>query len=412
MEKDMDSFTNEYREFLDFLRQMQESAHLQSDAILSEKKELEYKKRQQEYLIKEQEKQKVPNISMFSPLSSDDAYADSSYKDDLQETISELTSLEEQWQKQNEVCVTFERLKKFLSDMELKMKKSSMEVKEATKNVSKNESVTNVDNTANPTDVINTEYTAGTNINTTPLAGSSPSFPPNVAIDNSINYSTKLLKTQEMDRNRISRDLHDSTVQSLTSFGHKLEYCCRMVEKDPVRVKLELQTLIDLNKEVINDMREIIYDLRPMSLNNLGFVSSVEAYCQHLRRNDNFDVVLKINGEEKELGSITSVTLFRILQEACNNSLKHSKAKKVYIRITYTRDTIDLDVDDDGVGFNLEMVEERAEDDFLHGFGLSTMRERAKLLSGTFSLRTRPGFGTKIHVSVPLIEVDVREEFL
>jgi len=412
MEKDMDSFTNEYREFLDFLRQMQESAHLQSDAILSEKKELEYKKRQQEYLIKEQEKQKVPNISMFSPLSSDDAYADSSYKDDLQETISELTSLEEQWQKQNEVCVTFERLKKFLSDMELKMKKSSMEVKEATKNVSKNESVTNVDNTANPTDVINTEYTAGTNINTTPLAASSPSFPPNVANDNSINYSTKLLKTQEMDRNRISRDLHDSTVQSLTSFGHKLEYCCRMVEKDPVRVKLELQTLIDLNKEVINDMREIIYDLRPMSLNNLGFVSSVEAYCQHLRRNDNFDVVLKINGEEKELGSITSVTLFRILQEACNNSLKHSKAKKVYIRITYTRDTIDLDVDDDGVGFNLEMVEERAEDDFLHGFGLSTMRERAKLLSGTFSIRTRPGFGTKIHVSVPLIEVDVREEFL
>lgn len=422
MDKDNTSFTNEYSEYLEFLRQMQEAAHLQSDAILSEKKELEYKKREQEYLVKEQEKQKVPNISMFSPLSSDDLFDGVSYKDDLQATMTELASLEEQWQKQNEVCVTFERLKKFISDMEVKMQKSAKEVQEAraAKEAQKNKIVQEIKVEQEIKDtlknVTNDEDTAASE-KSRPVVSSAPAPVSSSQLidanDNLINYSTKLLKTQEMDRNRISRDLHDSTVQSLTSFGHKLEYCCRMVEKDPVKVKLELQTLIDLNKQIINDMREIIYDLRPMSLNNIGFVSSVEAYCQHIRRNDNFDVVLKVNGPEKELGSITSVTLFRILQEACNNSLKHSKAKKVYIRITYTRDTIDLDVDDDGVGFNLDMVEEqRTEDDFLHGFGLSTMRERAKLLSGTFSIRTRPGFGTKIHVSVPLIEEDVREEFL
>ena len=364
MEKDNTSFTNEYREIVEFMRQMQESARVQSDAILSEKKELEYKKRQQEYLLEEQEKKKIPNISMFSPLSSDDAYEDVSYKDDLQAIVSELTSVEEQWKKQNEICSSFERLKKFLSDMELKMQQHVIDSKNST----------------------------------------------NISNVNSMNYSAKLLKTQEMDRNRISRDLHDSTVQSLTSFGHKLEYCSRMVEKDPTRVKLELQSMIDLNKEIINDMREIIYDLRPMSLNNIGFVSSVESYCQHLRRNDNFDVVLKIIGEEQKLSSITSVTLFRILQEACTNALKHAKAKKVYIRISFTRDTIELDVDDDGVGFNLEMVEDRSKEDFLHGFGLSTMRERAKLLYGTFSIKTRPGFGTKIHVSVPL-GGDAGEEF-
>ena len=144
-----------------------------------------------------------------------------------------------------------------------------------------------------------------------------------------MDFGAKILKTQEMDRNRIARDLHDSSVQGLTALVHKLEYCIKMIDKDPVRVKLELQTMIELNKEIINGMREIIYDLRPMSLNNIGFVSSVEAYCQHMRRNDNFDVVLKVNGQEQKLSSITSVTLFRILQEACNNSLKHSKAKKV-----------------------------------------------------------------------------------
>ena len=386
MDKDNTSFTSEYRDFLEFIRQMQEAAREESYSILSEKKELEYKKRQQEYLLEEQEKQKIPNISMFSPLSSEDTLTNAVGKDELQQTLFELNSLEEKWQKQNEICSTFGKLKKFLLDVEGKIQQAEKAGKE------KKAVDTNLNTTEDATTLPNVTYSA------------------TISNDNSINYSAKLLKTQEMDRNRISRDLHDSTVQSLTSFGHKLEYCSRMVDKDPVRVKLELQTLIDLNKEIINGMREIIYDLRPMSLNNIGFVSSVEAYCQHLRRNDNFDVVLKVMGQEQKLSSITSVTLFRILQEACNNSLKHSKAKKVYIRITYTEDTIELDVDDDGVGFNVDLMENRDDEDFLHGFGLSTMRERAKLLSGTFSIKSRPGFGTKIHVSVPLSE-DAGEEY-
>jgi two-component system sensor histidine kinase DegS len=94
-----------------------------------------------------------------------------------------------------------------------------------------------------------------------------------------------------------------------------------MVDKDPAKVKLELQSLINMNKEIINDMREIIFDLRPMSLSNIGFVSAVESYCQHLRRNDNLDVVLKISGQEQELSSITSVTLYRILQESPQSGL-------------------------------------------------------------------------------------------
>jgi len=374
MNENNTSFTNEYRELLEFIRKMQEAARMQSDSILSEKKELEYKKRQQEFLLDEQEKQKIPNLSMFSPLSSDELPDDISFKDDLQEIASKINSLDEKWKEQNEICISFDRLKKFLSDVEDKRHFSSDEAKSF--------------------------FSPGYNGNNYSTSSN----------DNILNYSTKLLKTQEMDRNRISRDLHDSTVQSLTSFGHKLEYCTRMVDKDPSKVKLELQSMINANKEIINDMREIIFDLRPMSLNNIGFVSSVESYCQHLRRNDNLDVVLKISGQEQELSSITSVTLYRILQEACNNALKHSKANKIYIRISFFDDFIELDVDDNGVGFDLQVIEERSQEDFLHGFGLSTMRERAKLLSGTFSINSRPGFGTKIHVSVPLSEAVRKEE--
>lgn len=365
MDKEKESFTNEYQEVMEFICQMQEAAHMQLDTMISQKKELEYKKCQQEHFIEAQEKSKIPNIAMFSPLFSDDINGDAANKNELQDIISELEDLEEQQEKQHKICESFEQLKNFISDAEVRIQKAAAEAKK-------------IAHTTNS--------------------------------DNSTNYSIKLLKSQEMDRNRISRELHDSTVQSLTGFGHKLEYCSRLIDKDPVRVKLELQSMIDLNKEVINGMRDIIYDLRPMSLNNIGFIPSVEAYCQYLRRSNDFDVVLKVSGKEQKMSSITSVTLFRILREAGNNAIKHSKAKKIHIRISFMEQMIKLEFDDDGVGFDFDMVEELLKEDFQHSFGLSTMHERAKLLSGSFSIKTKPGCGTKIQVSVPLNE-DVREEF-
>lgn len=357
MNVDKYSFTNEYHEMLNFIRELQESALQQSDKLLSEKKELEYKKKQQQFMILEQENRRIPNISMFSPLSTEDmCESDISWKDELEDISRKLAAVEEQWKQQNEICHSFERLKSFIS---------TVEKESAKKNVQNN---------------------------------------------NLIDYSTKLLETQEMDRNRISRDLHDSTVQSLTSLGHKMEYCSKLIDKDPVRVKLELQSMIELNKEIINDMREIIYDLRPMSLNNLGLVSTIESYCLHLRRYDNFDVVFKVIGKEQVLTSIVSVTLYRIIQEACNNAVRHSKAKKVSIRIAYLENSIELDIEDNGVGFDINKVEDRAKEDALHGFGLSTMRERARLLSGSISINSEPGAGTKIHISVPVNYTSRKEE--
>jgi len=350
MTKDNNSYTSEYFELLNFISRMQESALMQSDIILSEKKELEYKKRQHEYMIQEHEKNKIPNISMFSPLSTDDFFEEKTNdKDELQELNERLSQIEEDWNNHKKICNSFEQLKKFFSE----------------------------------------HYSTSSNKNS--------------------DYSLKLLETQEMDRNRISRDLHDSTVQSLTSMGHKMEYCSKLIDIDPVRVKLELQSMIDFNKESINDMREIIYDLRPMSLNNIGFVSTVESFCQHLRRNEKINIYLKIEGRELDLSSIVSVTMYRIIQEACNNSLKHAHAKNLSIRIIFNENDINLFVEDDGVGFDIESVENRVKEDILHGFGLSTMKERARLLSGSFTIDTKPGAGTKIAVFVP-IRCNIRKE--
>ena len=346
------SLKNEYSEVMEFIRELQESALEQSDVLLAEKKELEYKKRQQEFVLEDRGKKKIPNISMFSPLSSDDAENEEIVsKDEMTEILEKLEDVNNKWEKQQKICRSFDHLKKFLSEAAYANNHETMD------------------------------------------------------------YSVKLLETQEMDRNRISRDLHDSTVQSLTSLGHKMEYCSKLVDRDPVKVKLELQSMIDLNKDIINDMREIIYDLRPMSLNNIGLVSTVEAFCLHLRRYDNMDVVFKVNGIEQELSSIVSVTLYRIIQEACNNAIKHSKAKKVYVKLSFLESSITIDVEDDGIGFDVYSVEQRLKEDFLHGFGLSTMKERARLLSGSFEIVTKPGNGTKIHVDVPVNSTSGKEVY-
>lgn len=334
-------FQNQYTDILNFITQQQEAALQYSDDLLSEKKEIEYKKKQREYIIKEQEKNKIPNISMLSPLGSEEFTEDDvAWKDELLHLNEEQQKLEEAWKNQKQVCISFERLKNYILKTE------------------KNDS-------------------------------------------NLSNYSTKLLETQEMDRNRIARELHDSTVQSLTSLGHKMEYCSKLIDKDPVRVKLELQSMIELNKEIINGMREIIYDMRPMSLDNTGLVSNVEAFCLHIRRYNNFDVLLKTKGQEKKLSYIVSVTLYRIIQEACNNAIRHSHAERVIVSIVFENDSVKIDIEDNGVGFNIEQINERTQKDVLNGFGLSMMKERARLLSGSFTIESEPGRGTKVSVVVP-----------
>ena len=215
-------------------------------------------------------------------------------------------------------------------------------------------------------------------------------------------YSAKLLETQELDRNRIARDLHDSTVQSLTTLVHQTEFCSKLLDIDPVRVKLELQSMIEMIRSIINDMREIIYDLRPMSLNNIGLDAAIDSYCTRIKKNEGLNISLKVEGEEKKLSSIVRVTLYRIMQEACNNIIKHAAAHRVFVSITYDEDQIKLEVEDDGVGFDIEKIEENTEEDELHGFGLSIMRERANLLNGTFSITSQPEKGTKITVIVPV----------
>lgn len=218
----------------------------------------------------------------------------------------------------------------------------------------------------------------------------------------------KFLNIQESEKNRIARELHDTTVQNLTSLVHKTELCMKLVDMDTVRTKLEMQTMINTLKDSINELRQIIYGLKPMSLDDFGLSVTVRKFIEQLNLEIKPKFFLEIEGfEPKDIDPVVSLTLFRIIQEACNNVIKHAQAERVDILIDYMDDLINVIVIDDGKGFDHD--EDVKKKNPLSGFGLSIMKERIYLLSGTLKIDYNDEnnkTGTKIIVSIPITKCD------
>lgn len=217
---------------------------------------------------------------------------------------------------------------------------------------------------------------------------------------NKLSIGIDVLETQEKERKRIARDLHDTTVQNMTNIMQKTELCTRLIDIDSIRAKLELQTMIKTIKATINDMRNIIYNLRPMSIDDLGLVPTVERYIKDYNNKD-LEIVLNVTDEVKDVLSIINLSLFRIVQEAINNSIKHGHASRIIIDLKYTETSIELTINDNGIGFKIDDCI-GVETNILSGFGLSIMKERVLLLSGDFNILSNEKDGTKIFVRVPL----------
>lgn len=214
-------------------------------------------------------------------------------------------------------------------------------------------------------------------------------------------YRLTILETQENERQRISRELHDSTVQNLTSLVHKTELCSKLIEMDPVRCKLELIMMSRTLRDIINDARQMIYNLRPMSFDDIGLEVTIERTLEKMKsmsaKNINFTVV----GEPYKIKPVIGITLLRIIQEACNNAIKHAEASIIYVKLIYREKEIIVSIEDDGKGFDMESLDVESRNDN-SGFGLSMMKERVYLLSGNIEMTSKVDAGTRIMVTVPI----------
>ncbi len=208
----------------------------------------------------------------------------------------------------------------------------------------------------------------------------------------------KILEIQEHERKRIAMDLHDTTVQNLTTLIHRTELISKFVEVDKNRAKMELTSLADVIRAIINDMRTIIYDLRPMTLSDLGLVSAIQNYVERIKQKNTIQISFKLENEEKRTSSFINLSLYRILQEACNNCFKHANASILRITLSYLESQIVLQIVDNGIGFNYEELKENS---FNNRFGLSIIEERVYLLQGELTINSKKN-GTEIIIKIPI----------
>lgn len=219
--------------------------------------------------------------------------------------------------------------------------------------------------------------------------------------ETSPSYKMTILQTQESERQRIARELHDTTVQCLTSLVHKSELCQKLIDIDPIRCKLELISMSKILRNVIEDTRTLIYDLRPMSFDDIGFDITVERFLDKLKSLSTVQYNFKVEGEPFEIKPVIGLTLLRVIQEACSNSIKHGKASHIHVTLNYVnKNIIELIISDDGTGFDVSSLPESIREDN-SGFGLSMMKERIYLLSGDMKIVSSQGNGCIITVEVP-----------
>jgi len=210
----------------------------------------------------------------------------------------------------------------------------------------------------------------------------------------------KIIKAQEEERQRVARDIHDGPAQMMSNVVLKAEICERLIDSDPDKARMELQNLKKIMRDSLQDVRKIIYNLRPMSLDDLGLVPTLQRYVLTFQEETGISVSFITKGSQPELKPVISLTVFRIVQEALNNVAKHAKANTVVMQLEFLDENLRLFVYDDGVGFDTARLNERNED-VSSGFGLVSMRERIELLGGDMRISSEPGKGTRLNIIIP-----------
>ncbi len=216
----------------------------------------------------------------------------------------------------------------------------------------------------------------------------------------------KLITAQEDERRFIAADLHDGIIQSLIAIWYRLQHLTADKEVESQKWQDEMTELTGVLNDQIQEIRRILYDLRPIILDNYGLIPAVEAHVNHISEKYNLPVELNISSAKQRLASKMEVALFRILQEALTNVIKHAGASLVKVNLEMKEENIVLVIEDDGAGINKNQDDQPQP---MHRLGLAGINERALLLGGNCKIDSSPGKGTRIKVSIP-VKTSSREE--
>jgi signal transduction histidine kinase len=206
-------------------------------------------------------------------------------------------------------------------------------------------------------------------------------------------YAAVMTKKIEDEKRSISRDLHDDTLQSLIALKQQLQIGSRG-KVDPA--------LINLVQNEIDKLRILVRDLRPAFIDDLGLQTAVDMLLRDLSSKGNVKFTLTVSGNESRLSQDKELAIYRIIQEACNNILRHSQATDAHITMAYTGKAVEVTIEDNGCGFT---IPDQIENLGVSGhFGLLGMKERADSSRIDWSVTSKPGSGTTVKIQSLLVE--------
>ena len=211
-------------------------------------------------------------------------------------------------------------------------------------------------------------------------------------------YLHQATKAQEEERKRISRELHDDTIQDLVVLSRQLDALASNKELSEGS-RHNLEGLWQKTNDIIKEVRRLSQDLRPAALDRLGLLPALERLASDVADYSGIEVKVKVNGEERRLNEEAELILFRITQEAMRNVWRHAKATMAEISVNFEKDRVRVVVSDNGEGFEIpDRLGALARDGKL---GLAGMQERAQLVGGELAVKSTPGKGSTVTVEVP-----------
>lgn len=219
----------------------------------------------------------------------------------------------------------------------------------------------------------------------------------------------KILEAQENERKRIARDIHDGPAQHLSNVIMNVDICTKVIQDDLKRGLDELSDLKESVKTALKEVRSIIYDLRPMSLDDLGLNQTISEMVNEITRESGIEIELKLRPIKEEIEPIIQVAVYRIIQEVFNNIKKHSKARHAEVKLDFGLKYLKLIITDDGFGFDVQDTLSRVKSTGT-SYGLIGILDRVNQLQGEIQIKSTIGKGTVYNVKLPVSREVIEDE--
>ncbi len=232
------------------------------------------------------------------------------------------------------------------------------------------------------------------------LEGGAPAAGRGQTLSDAAETVEMIIQAQESERQRLARLMHDEPAQALSNFILQTEIAMRLFDVDPARAKEELTSLKSAATSTFQKVRDFIFEMRPMMLDDLGLAPTLNRYIEAFKEKSGVDIRLSVSGMEQRLESYVEVMIFRAIQELVSNAVRHSQATQIRVQVDGMDANIKVMVDDNGKGFDPETALE-------HGMGIKLIHDRVNMLGGTIEIDSQTGQGSRIAFQVPATKTKV-----